>query len=98
MHVQQELNIDDPRAKKHKERVLGKTALIDAPTAYYDARMVIDMGVSLLEWRNYPIHDRARIIATKHLGNMMDVIDGHYRELDDTMERLGKKDGERGYG
>jgi hypothetical protein len=95
-HVMQELNLDDPRAKKHRERVLGKSALIDAPTDYYNSRMIVEMGISLLEWRAYPIHDRARIIAAQHLKTMMDVIDAHYRELDETMERIEREKGGKG--
>jgi hypothetical protein len=96
----QELSIDDPRAKKHRERVLGKTALIDAPTDYYNARMIVEMGVSLLEWNAYPIHDRAKIIAAQHLKNMGDVIDRHYEQLDEALERIeqGNKEGSKRFG
>jgi hypothetical protein len=94
----QELNIKDPRAESHRERVLGKTALINAPTDYYDARMIVEMGISLLEWNAYPIHDRARIIACQHLKNMCEVIDEHYRQLDENLKKLESGEGKRRFG
>ena len=95
----EQLSIDDPRVKKHRERVLGKTALLDASTEYYDNLMVVEMGISLLEWRAYPLHDRAKIIACQHLKNMLAVVDAHYEALDDTMKKITEKgEGERSYG
>lgn len=80
----------DARAQAHKEKVIGKTAFVQGTEEYHDMKLLMNLKIPLHEWREYPIHDKAKVIATQYLSNMMDLIDAHYRELDATMDRMKK--------
>lgn len=82
---------------EYKAAVLGYTALKQAPQLYYDGKMIVNMNYSPTQWREMPIRDRAIVIATIQLDNMVQIIDGFYKEADRRDEKArnamkGKKD------
>lgn len=85
------MNVNDPAAKKYKDKVIGKTALERAPQEYWNIGAAMDMRISPSEWKTLEIHDRAKLLARHYLKNMIEVIDAHYKEQESEIEKLGKK-------
>ena len=85
--VMELLNKDDDRAKKHKEKILGKTCLSSAPDKYWEVGAVIDMGISYIEWKlRLPIDDRAMILARRYIKGMIEIVDAHREEIERAIE------------
>lgn len=79
-----------------KAAVLGYTALKEAPQLYYDGKMIMNMNYSPTEWKSMPIQDRAVVIATTQLENMVHIIDGYYKEEDRRKEKAKSDAGKKG--
>lgn len=84
------LNKDDERAVKAKEEIIGKTALETAPEEYWTIGIIHELGITYPDWKEYELTDKAILIARHYLSNMIQIIDGYYKYIDDAMKRLGK--------
>jgi hypothetical protein len=80
---------------EYKAAVLGYTALKEAPQLYYDGKMIMNMNYSPSQWKAMPIGDRAAVIATVQLENMVHVIDGYYKETDRREEKANRDRGKK---
>lgn len=77
-------------ARKLKEKVLGKSCLKKAPGEYFHIGMLVEMGIAPHEWREYPIHDRAKIIARNWLKNAVEIIDAFDRERESQRKTISE--------
>lgn len=82
--------LDDNRAE-YRERVIGNTALVSAPQEYYMLGIIKELGISIDEWKSYPLIDRAKLTAHQHIKTMVEIIDNHYREQKSEKRNLSKK-------
>lgn len=79
--------------KSAREKILGKEYLKSAPGEYWDILTALDLGFDLDEWDSMELDKKARIIAARHIKNMIEIIERYYDEMDERKKQLGKKDG-----
>lgn len=72
---------------KYRERIIGKTCLVQAPSRYHEIGAVHDMGITPELWASYSIHARAELMARRYIKNMIEVIDAFYKEKEDAKKR-----------
>lgn len=71
---------------EYKDDLIGKDIVVQAPERYYDVGLVLDLHIPLTEWddyEQYSLRDKAEIRAQRYLQNMVDVVERHYRMMDD---------------
>jgi hypothetical protein len=79
--------------KIYREKLLGRNTLKKAPPEYWAIELAVSKGFSLDEWAAMDIHNRAKIMAQHYLKAMIEVVDAHYKEQDDAINRATDKKG-----
>lgn len=74
-------------AKKYREKIIGKTCLVYAPSRYWEVGAIHDMGIEPENWKHYSIHARAELMARRYVKSMIEVVDAAYREEDESRRR-----------
>lgn len=70
---------DTTATRNYKKELLGSDMVITAPDQYNELSMLRSMGI-IANYRDYkelPIHDKAKIIAQFQLSNMTDIVRRH---------------------
>lgn len=77
--------------KSAREKILGKEYLKSAPPEYWEVLGAIDMGYSLEEWDTMSLRNRARILASRYVKNMVEIITAYYEEMEERLKKLNDK-------
>lgn len=77
--------------KPVREKILGKEYLRSAPSEYWDILSSIDLGYELNDWDTMPLRNKARIMAARHVKNMIEIITAYYEEMEERLKKLNDK-------
>lgn len=88
----------DEKWQTHKDNLIGKDTIVQAPERYYDIGLALDLHIPLNEWDNldkFTLRDKAEIRAQRYLQNMVDVVERHYKTMDENAQKrmTGNNDG-----
>lgn len=80
--------------EKYKVDLIGEDTIIQAPERYYDIGLALDLSIPLSDWddlQQFSLRDKAEIRATRYLKNMVDVVERHYKLMDEKIKNVGNK-------
>lgn len=78
--------------KKFKQDVLGEQTIEEAPAAYFDMALALDLHLAEV-WDGLDLHLKARIRAQRYISGMVDVIERYRREQKRVREEASKPKG-----
>lgn len=70
---------------------MGKEYLKSAPSEYWDILGALDLGFSLEAWETMDFQYKAKILATRYVKNMIDLIIAYYDEMDERVKNNAKQ-------
>lgn len=77
-------------AKEYYKEVVGDDITENAHPRYYEIGLVLDLGLNLTEWDEYPLRTQAEIKAQRTIKFMSDVVRRHYEKQDEKMKSPNK--------
>lgn len=70
-----ERNKDVPKYKEHLDQLITDTIAVDSPVNLRVYRYCKEHGLKVAEFREYPIEERAEMLALSALNSMQDIVD-----------------------
>lgn len=89
--VEKQVKEKGDMGKKYKVDLFGEDTIVEAPERYYDVALAVDLSIPLSQWDNltlFPLRDKAEIRAIRYLKNMVDVVERHYKMMDEKTKNL----------
>lgn len=95
--LQELLNRDNPKAKEYKEKLLGNTQIVDAPSIYWDTSLFLSLegAVDYQTWVSLPIHERAKLRAMVQLRNIAQTLDQYEKDMAEERKKVFSKNGNK---
>lgn len=66
--------------EEYKESLLGADVLASASPRYFEVSVILRLGMSPTEWKALSLSDRAELITTYKINNMIEVLERHTLE------------------